>query len=110
MTYSTKQIQITYPPSTGYVPIDDLHEVLEMYYEGTLDNIEDLSNLYKPLYELIPGKPLISQLLSSDIKEALTKLSFELECIIEAYHLHDYKDTGYASALIILSEIVYRML
>jgi hypothetical protein len=48
---------------TGYLNLPDFEEVLERYFAGNLDDDSsiDLTRLYLPLSQLIPGKPLLSQ-------------------------------------------------
>lgn len=61
---------------TGYLNLPDFEEVLERYFSGSLDDdgAIDLTRLYLPLSQLIPGKPLLSQIDSEMIDSALAKL------------------------------------
>jgi hypothetical protein len=45
----------------GYVDLNELAECLRAFFDGTLDDVNDLSRLWLPAAALIPGKPLLSQ-------------------------------------------------
>jgi hypothetical protein len=61
---------------TGYLNLPDFEEVLERYFAGNLDDDSsiDLTRLYLPLSQLIPGKPLLSQVDSQMMDTALAEL------------------------------------
>lgn len=103
-------IEETYTPC-GYIDLEDLHETLELYYSGQLDNVSDLTRLYLPLDQLIAGNSLASQLTNEDIEAALKEVSFKDEVFLEGYFKHDLRDTEqYAGAVLRLSEVIYKML
>lgn len=62
----------------GYTDLIELDECLQAFYENRLDNVEDLTRLWMPLEQLIPGKRLLSQLDSDTMRHCLYQLS-ELE-------------------------------
>lgn len=96
----------------GYIDLEELHELLDLYYAGTLDHVNDLSNLYKPLYQLIPGKTLVSQLLTEDINKALLQLPFVDEAIIEEFHKYprEYNCSEYYDSINKLAKVLYKSL
>jgi hypothetical protein len=78
---------------TTYINYDDLMEVMDMYYRGTLDNTDlYISRINLQLHELHPDNTLFGQLEIEDIDICLSKLSeYQQWCLY-------YKFTGSVTA------------
>lgn len=87
----------------AYVDLVELDEALCLYYVGGLDYV-DPTQVNAPLPELIPGKPLISQLDQDAMSRALSALSAGDRRTIELVHRQKVVDPTYAEALLTLSE------
>lgn len=101
----------------AYVDLQELDEALELFFAGHLDEVSS-ERVNLPLEQLVAGKPLISQLESSDIEKALGRLPVADRFVIRAAHGlepnieldswavgHDYSD-----ALFLLGKVVASML
>lgn len=61
---------------TSYIDASDLVDVLQHYYDGTLDNVDEyLPNLYQDLRDLHPTNSLFGQVTSNDIQIIINKLT-----------------------------------
>lgn len=69
----------------GYADMVELGECLDALHQGTLDEVPDLTRLWMPLEQLIPGKRLMSQLDSSTLRRCLYQIS-ELARTAIAFH------------------------
>lgn len=72
----------------GYVSLAELEQCLIDYYQGTLDQVPDefLNRLWLPLEQLLPGRPLSSQLDSKTMALALSRLDSEHRLILRSYY------------------------
>ncbi|MBE9178699.1 hypothetical protein IQ268_09015 [Oculatella sp. LEGE 06141] len=118
---------------TSYADLAELEDCLAKFWAGTLDEVYDLSRLYLPLEQLIPGRPLESQLDSDTMRKALYRLPepyssaiaqhFEPDCpelgqLMAHYFAHStltdsferYLQETYYEALLRLAEIVRTLL
>lgn len=117
----------------GYTDMVELDECLKAFYDGTLDNVDDLSRLWMPLEQLIPGKRLLSQLDSDTLRRCIYQLDelhrtaiahrWEPECpellqTMAHYFVHNtqwqhfgqFCGEAYTDALVSLALIVYKVL
>jgi len=75
----------TIAPAAHCIDLEELAEALAQYYAGALDMV-DATRVNAPLSELVPGKPLLSVLESSDICAALKLIGANAEAAIIAEH------------------------
>ena len=76
---------LTIAPAAHCIDLEELAEALAQYYAGALDMV-DATRVNAPLSELVPGKPLLSVLESSDICAALKLIGANAEAAIMAEH------------------------
>lgn len=120
------------PQYGGYTDLIDLKDCLEAFFCGNLDDIFDLTRLWMPLHQLIPGKRLQSQLDGDTLRQCLYRLSephrtaialhwesedAELLQMMGHYFAHsqelsfgDFCDAQFTDALGLLAEIVHQAL
>jgi hypothetical protein len=105
-------VDITPAVGNAYIDLVELDEALAMYFDGSL-NAVNTERINYSLRELVPGKPLISQLDADDIEGSIGQLNAGDRQAIESYYLDDRQNVcqnDWASALFLLSEIVLKLL
>jgi hypothetical protein len=71
---------------TSYIDFNDLDEVMKLYFEGTLDDMDKyLPNLYKDLSQLHPSNSLFGQVCSDELTRCIWGLT-RLERAALDYH------------------------
>ena len=73
------------PVGSAYIDCQELAIALDLYYIGRLDWVEP-ENVCKDLRELVPGRPLISQLCQDDMATALSQISNTQCHILREWH------------------------
>jgi len=77
---------------TSYIDFNDLDEVMKLYFEGTLDNVDEYTpNLYKGLSELHPTNSLFGQVCNDEINECVWGLTRFERAAIEFHYLNSEK-------------------
>jgi hypothetical protein len=102
---SSALIAVSESAGNAYVDIVELDEALQLYFLGQLDYV-DPTCCNAPLAELIPGRPLLSQLDQESMTIALSRLPQGDSFLIEAVALHKHVDSAYADALLRLSDVI----
>lgn len=97
--------------SGPFVDLKELDEALELFYLGLLDFVNPIYAC-EPLANLVPGKPLISQLEDSDILIALDGVDSADRATLRAYHTVDREHYrgDYFTALTNLGKAVVKLL
>ena len=81
-------VTVAWPVSTTPIDLNELDDCLVLYYRGLLDHVPDscLCNLTESLSELIPGRPLESQLDQETMGAALQATAVQHHITIDLVH------------------------
>ena len=100
---------------SAYIDCHELAIALDLYYMGQLDWVEP-ENICRPLRELVPGSPLISQLCQDDMAKALSLIDNRHCLSLRAWHSQNTEERasvssdGYLSAIAALASCIFEML